>query len=119
MCSKIAKWRIILAILLELYNLARHERLKPILVVSQKMGLLVPTCGLSFVHSRTHSLMFQPKPIFTKMGRLVPIVGLLRITSSVLTLLLCGHTLGNTGYALMGGTGPGRTNYHLPQRHST
>jgi len=85
MCSKIAEWRNVLAILLELSNLARHERLKPRLVISQKTGLLAHTGGLSFVHSRTHSLMFQPKPIFTKKGLLVPIVGLLRITSSVIT----------------------------------
>jgi hypothetical protein len=85
MCSKIAEWRNVLATLLELSNLARHKRLKPRLVVSQKKGLLAPTGGLSFADSGTHSLMFQPKPIFTKMGLLVPIIGLLRITSSVIT----------------------------------
>jgi len=53
MCSKIAEWRNVLAMLLELSNLARHERLKPSLVVPQKMGLLAPTGGLSFVQWNT------------------------------------------------------------------
>ncbi len=39
---QIAEWRNVLAIFLELSNLARHKRLKPWLVVSQKMGLLTP-----------------------------------------------------------------------------
>jgi hypothetical protein len=89
MISKIAEWRNVLAILLELSILARHERLKPRLVETlnpkPKMGLLAPTGALSFVHGRTHSLIFQLKPIFTKMGILVPIIRLLLIISSVIT----------------------------------